>query len=73
VVQAMDKLALAAILALQSPYHAQTLGLVNEVISPALRRLIDRATAFLNSNGLSVAEDTEQEVQAMVDRLIERA
>jgi len=70
IVQAMDKLVLAAVFALQPPCHQQNIVLIAEVIGPALRRLIDRAAAFLNGGNADPAPSTEDEAQAMVDRLI---
>jgi hypothetical protein len=71
VLQALDKLALAAILALQPPCHPQNVVLIGEVIGPAIRRLIDRAAAFLNSGGASLCEGCEADhAQTMIDRLI---
>jgi hypothetical protein len=70
-IEALDKLALAAILALQPPCHPQNVVLIAEVIGPAIRRLIDRAAAFLNSGGESLCEDCEADhAQLMIDRLI---
>lgn len=68
-IEALDKLASAAILALQPPCHPQNVVLIGEVIGPGIRRLIDRAAAFLNSNGTAVCE-TGDEPQAIIDRLI---
>jgi hypothetical protein len=69
--QVLDKLTLAAILALQPPCHPQNLILIGEVIGPAIRRLIDRAAAFLNSGGASLCEGCEADhAQTMIDRLI---
>ena len=50
-IEALDKLASGAILALQPPCHPQNVVLIGEVIGPGIRRLIDRAAAFLNSDG----------------------
>jgi hypothetical protein len=70
-VQALDKLALAAILALQPPCHPQNVVLIGEVIGPAIRRLIDRAADFLNCNGESLCDGCEADhAQHMIDRLI---
>ncbi len=68
-IQALDKLAAAAILALQPPCHSQNVVLIGEVIGPAIRRLIDRAAAFLNSNGKVICQ-TCDDTQAIIDRLI---
>jgi hypothetical protein len=68
IIEALDKLALAAILALQPPCHPRNVVLIGEVIGPAIRRQIDRAAAFLNSGVAS--SHKEDEAQAMIDRLI---
>jgi hypothetical protein len=68
-VEALDKLAAAAILALQPPCHAPNRVLIGEVIGPAIRRLIDRCAAFLNSDGAVLCEGAD-EPQAIIDRLI---
>jgi hypothetical protein len=67
-VQALDKLAQAAILALQPPCHHKNVVLIGAVIGPAIRRQIDRAAAFLN-NGCAMTPD-DDETQAIIDRLI---
>jgi hypothetical protein len=67
-VEALDKLTLAAILALQPPCHPHNVVLIGEVIGPAIRRQIDRAGAFLNV-GRAVTHGGE-DAQAIIDRLI---
>jgi hypothetical protein len=68
-VEALDKLAAAAILALQPPCHPLDRALIGEVIGPAIRRLIDRCAAFLNSDGAVLCESAD-EPQAIIDRMI---
>lgn len=68
IIEALDKLAKAAILALQPPCHPQNVVLIGEAIGPAIRRQIDRAAAFLN-RGETSAQDKD-EAQAIIDRLI---
>jgi hypothetical protein len=68
-VQALDKLAMAAIHALQPPCHPQNVMLIGEVIGPGIRRLIDRAAAFLNSDGTLALQSCEDS-QAIIDGLI---
>jgi hypothetical protein len=67
--QALDKLAEAAILALQPPCHPQNVVLIADAIGPAIRRQIGRAASFLNS-GFAVMPDDGGETQAIIDRLI---
>jgi hypothetical protein len=46
---------------------------VCETTVPALRNLVERAAAFLNSGGRELPEEGEGErAQALIDRLIER-
>lgn len=68
-VQALDKLAAAAIHALQPPCHQQNVVLIGEVIGPGIRRLIDRAAAFLNSDG-TVPLQCCEDPQTIIDGLI---
>jgi hypothetical protein len=68
-IEALDKLASGAILALQPPCHPQNVVLIGEVIGPGIRRLIDRAAAFLNSDGTAPCK-TGDEPQTIIDRLI---
>lgn len=68
-IQALDKLAQGAILALQPPCHPQNVIVIGEVIGPGIRRLIDRAAAFLNSDGLARC-DRDDDSQALIDRII---
>jgi hypothetical protein len=68
-IQALDKLCLAAILALQPPCHPQNVVLIGEVIGPGIRRLIDRAAAFLNSDG-TLDCNAGDDPQVEIDRLI---
>lgn len=70
---AMDELALAAIRALRPPCGSQAAARVAGETGPALRRLVDRAAAFLNSGGEDLACNGEvEEAQRVIDRLIER-
>jgi hypothetical protein len=69
IVEALDELAAAAILALQPPCHPLDRALIGEVIGPAIRRLIDRCAAFLNSDGAVLCESAD-EPQAIIDRMI---
>lgn len=71
--RAMDRLATTAIRALRPPCAADDAALVAEVTAPALRRLIERAGAFLNSNGRVLPDDSHvEEAQGVIDRLIAR-
>lgn len=71
---AMDRLATTAIRALRPPCEPEEAALVADVTCPALRRLIARAGAFLNSGGTDLPDEAEVEAaQAAADRLIERA
>lgn len=70
-VEALDKLTLGAIVALRPPCHPQNVVLIGEVIGPAIRRLIDKAAAFLNSGGAVLSEGCEADrAQRITDRLI---
>jgi hypothetical protein len=70
-VGALDKLTQGAILALQPPCHPQNVVLIAEVIGPGIRRLIDRAAAFLNSDGrVPDAGREADQAQRITDRLI---
>jgi hypothetical protein len=73
-VAGMDSLAIMAVFALQPPSTADdTLGIVEKTV-PALRNLIAKAGAFLNSGGQDLAPDSEaEEAQAVIDRIIEQA
>jgi hypothetical protein len=73
-VAGMDSLAIMAVFALQPPSAAEdTLDVVRETV-PALRNLIAKAGAFLNSGGQDLAPDSEaEEAQAVIDRIIEQA
>lgn len=72
-VRAMDRLATAAIRALRPPCGPQEAAHVAEVTGPALRRLIARAGAFLNSGGADLPDEADAEAaQAAIDRLLER-
>ena len=68
-IQALDKLAAGAILALQPPCHPQNVALIANVISPTVRRLIDRAAAFINSHGTTRCDACE-DPQVIIDQLI---
>ena len=70
---AMDTLATMAAFALQPPCEPATAGLVCEVTVPALRKLVERAAAFLNSGGRDLPDEGQgEQTQAVIDRLIER-
>jgi hypothetical protein len=70
---AMDTLATMAAFALQPPCDSETAMRVCETTVPALRNLVERAAAFLNSGGRELPEEGEGErAQALIDRLIER-
>lgn len=72
-VAAMDRLATTAIRALRPPCGPEEAATVAEVTGPALRRLIARASAFLNSGGVELPEEADVEAaQAAIDRLLER-
>lgn len=71
--RAMDRLVTTAIRALRPPCDPQDAALVAEVTGPALRRLMARASAFLNSAGADLPDEAEVEAaQVAADRLIER-
>ena len=70
---AMDTLATMAAFALQPPCDSDTAMRVCETTVPALRNLVERAAAFLNSGGRELPEEGQGErAQALIDRLIER-
>ncbi|MGJ3265429.1 MAG: hypothetical protein ACFE0R_19600 [Salinarimonas sp.] len=72
-VAAMDRLASTAIRALRPPCEPLDAAHVAEVTGPALRRLIARASAFLNSGGRELPDEAEVEAaQQAIDRLLER-
>lgn len=71
-VAAMDTLATMAIFALQPPIAIESASVIVETTAPALRALIAKAGAFLNSGGQDLAPDGE-ETQAVIDRIIEHA
>jgi hypothetical protein len=74
IVQALDKLTVAAIVALRPPCHPHNVTLIGEVIGPAIRRLIDGAAAFLNSGGNGLWEGCEADhAQRATDLLIARS
>ena len=69
---AMDTLATVAIFALQPPNPAHNTSVIVDATAPALRSLIAKAGAFLNSGGQALASDGEaEETQAVIDRIIE--
>jgi hypothetical protein len=73
-IAAMDTLATMAIFALQPPSAPDSARVIVEATAPALRDLIAKAGAFLNSGGQDLAPDTEtEEAQAVIDRIIEQA
>ncbi len=56
---------------MQPPCHPHNTALIADVIGPAIRRLIDRAAAFLNSGGQGSWEGCEADhAQRMTDWLI---
>jgi hypothetical protein len=74
IVDAMDRLALTAIAALEPPCDALKAALVAKVTLPAFRGLIDSAASFLNSGGRQLSRDGRVEAaQAVIDRLMDRA
>lgn len=73
VTRAMDRLALTAIRALRPPCLCDEARGIAEATAPALRGLIARAAAFLNSGGRDIDGHGEvEEAQAVIDRLIAR-
>lgn len=71
-VRAMDQLAMTAIRALRPPCEPEDAALVADVTTPALRRLIAQASAFLNSGGRDLPDSSEvEEAQSVIDRLLE--
>ncbi len=71
-VAAMDALAIMAVFALQPPSAPETAPVIAETTAPALRGLIARAAAFLNSGGHELPPNGE-EAQLAIDRVLERA
>jgi hypothetical protein len=73
-VAAMDALASMAVFALQPPTDPATAPVVVDATAPALRSLIARAGAFLNSGGQVLPPETEaEEAQLAIDRVLEHA
>ena len=73
-VAAMDTLATMATFALQPPTEPEHASVIVEETAPALRDLIAKAGAFLNSGGQDLAPNGEaEEAQAVIDRIIEHA
>jgi hypothetical protein len=73
-VAAMDALASMAVFALQPPTDPATAPVIVDATAPALRSLIARAGAFLNSGGQMLPPDGEAgEAQLAIDRVLERA
>lgn len=71
-IAAMDTLATMAVFALQPPSAPESAPVIVEATAPALRNLIAKAGAFLNSGGQDLAADGEAEgAQAVIDRIIE--
>ena len=71
---AMDTLVRFAILALRQPSEAESATVVAAETGPALRRLIERAAAFLNSGGTDLPRSGEVEAaQGAIDRLMGHA
>lgn len=72
-VRAMDRLAATAIRALRPPCAPQEAADVAALTGPALRGLIARAGAFLNSDGAVLPDEADMEAaQTAIDRLLER-
>ncbi len=73
-VAAMDALATMAVFALQPPYERETAPIIAEATVPALRNLIAKAAAFLNSGGQDLASDRRgEEAQIAIDRILGHA
>jgi hypothetical protein len=73
-VASMDTLATMAVFALQPPSTPESIPWIVEATAPALRELIAKAAAFLNSGGQDLAPDrAADEAQAVIDRIIEHA
>lgn len=73
-IAAMDTLATMAIFALQPPSDPASIPFVVDATAPALRGLIAKAGAFLNSGGQDLADDGEgEEAQAVIDQIIGQA
>lgn len=73
-VAAMDTLATMAVFALQPPSTPETAPVIVEATAPALRHLIAKAGAFLNSGGLDLAADGEaEEAQNVIDRILDHS
>lgn len=73
-VAAMDALATIAVFALQPPSAPETAPVVVEATAPALRSLIARAGAFLNSGGQELPPAGEaEEAQLAIDRVLGHA
>jgi hypothetical protein len=70
-VGAMDELAAMAVLALDLRDDPDTAAFVPLVTAPIMRRLIARATSFLNSGGADTEGGGAEEAQAAIDRLME--
>jgi hypothetical protein len=71
IVAAMDSLAIMAVFALQPPTDEGSAPVIVDETAPALRNLIAKAAAFLNSGGQDLDGETE-EAQAVIDRIIEQ-
>lgn len=73
-VAAMDALATTAVFALQPPSVREAAPAIVKATAPALRGLIARAAAFLNSGGRELPPMGEAgEAQLAIDRLLEHA
>lgn len=73
-VAAMDTLATMAVFALQPPTAPGNAAVIVDATAPALRDLIAKAAAFLNSGGQDLAAGgVAEEAQAAIDRIIEQA
>jgi hypothetical protein len=71
-IAAMDTLATMAVFALQPPTEPGSAHVVIEATAPALRDLIAKAAAFLNSGGREAADSDPKEAQAVIDGIIEQ-
>jgi hypothetical protein len=70
----MDTLATMAVFALLPPSTPDSIPRVVKATAPALRELIAKAAAFLNSGGQDLAPGrSADEAQAVIDRIIEHS
>ena len=70
-IAAMDTLSTMAVFALEPPSQPDSARVIIEATAPALRGLIAKAAAFLNSGGRELAGDSDaEEAQAVIDGII---